>query len=66
MKVADIGFLIMGSSFEILCDGCLDLMMLFLNTSDIAIIIVKGVDYRCIIHDISRSEAIESTNILAI
>ena len=66
MKVAAIGFLIMGSSFEILCDGCLDLMMLFLNTSDIAIIIVKGVDYRCIIHDISRSEAIESTNILAI
>ena len=66
MKVAAIGFLIMGSSFEILCDGCLDLMMLFLKTSDIAIIIVKGVDYRCIIHDISRSEAIESTNILAI
>ena len=66
MKVAAIGFLIMGSSFEILCDCCLDLMMLFLNTSDIAIIIVKGVDYRCIIHDISRSEAIESTNILAI
>ena len=66
MKVAAIGFLIMGSSFEILCDGCLDLMMLFLNTSDIAIIVVKGVDYRCIIHDISRSEAIESTNILAI
>ena len=66
MKVAAIGFVIMGSSFEILCDGCLDLMMLFLNTSDIAIIIVKGVDYRCIIHDISRSEAIESTNILAI
>ena len=66
MKVAAICFLIMGSSFEILCDGCLDLMMLFLNTSDIAIIIVKGVDYRCIIHDISRSEAIESTNILAI
>ena len=66
MKVAAIGFLIMGSSFEILCDGCLDLMMLLLNTSDIAIIIVKGVDYRCIIHDISRSEAMESTNILAI
>ena len=31
--------------------------MLCLNISDIAIVTVKGVDYRCIIHDISKSEA---------
>ena len=32
--------------------------MLSVNISDIAIITVKGDDYCCIIHDISRSEAI--------
>ena len=33
-------------------------MMLHLNISDIAIITVKGVDYHCVIHGISKSEAI--------
>ena len=32
--------------------------MLCLNISDIAIITVKNVDYRCIIYNISKSEAI--------
>ena len=32
--------------------------MLCLNLSNIAIINVSGVDYRCIIHDIGKSEAI--------
>ena len=32
--------------------------MLCLSCSDIAIITVKGVGYCCIIHDISKSEAI--------
>ena len=32
--------------------------MVCLNISDIAIITVKGVDYHCIIHDISKSEEI--------
>ena len=32
--------------------------MFYLNISDIAIITVKGVDYRCIIHNIRKSEAI--------
>ena len=32
--------------------------MLSVHISDIAIITVKNVDYRCIIHDISESEAI--------
>ena len=33
--------------------------MLCLNTSNIAIIIVKGVGYRCIIDNISKSTAIQ-------
>ena len=31
-------------------NGCLDLLMLCVNISDIAIITVKRVDYRCIIY----------------
>ena len=40
------------------CNGCHDLSILCLNISDIATITVKNVDYRCIIHNISKSEAI--------
>ena len=40
------------------CSGCHDLTNLFLNTSDFAIITVKNVDYRCVIHTISKCEAI--------
>ena len=36
------------------CNGCHDLTMLCLNSSDIAIITVKGVDYRCIFHDMRQ------------
>ena len=39
-------------------NGCHDLIMLCLNISNIAIVTVKGVDYHCIIHDTSKSEAI--------
>ena len=39
-------------------NGCHDLTMLRVNISDIAIITVKNVDYCCIIHSISKSEAI--------
>ena len=54
-----IGSLIMGLEFEILygCNGCHDSMMLCLNRSDIAIITVKDVDYRCIVHPIRKYEA---------
>ena len=38
-------------------NGCHDLTVLCFNISDIAIITVKNVDYRCIIHN-SKSEAI--------
>ena len=39
-------------------DGCHDLTILCLNISDIAIITIENTDYPCIIHNISKSEAI--------
>ena len=39
-------------------NACHDLTMLIVNISDIAIITVKNVDYCCIIHNISKYEAI--------
>ena len=41
-----------------ICNGCHHLTILGLNISDIAIISVKNVDYRCIIHNIMKSQAI--------
>ena len=38
--------------------GCHDLTMLSVNISNIAIITIKNVDYCCIFHNISKSEAI--------
>ena len=49
----------LGHGFEFqdsVCNGCHDLIMLSVNISDIAIITAKNVDYRCIIHNISKSE----------
>ena len=46
------------------CNGCHDLTILSLNISDIAIIIVKNVDYCCNIHNISKSKAIDLSKIL--
>ena len=48
------GFEFQGS----VCNGCHDLTMLSVNISNISIITVKNADYRCIIHSISKSEAI--------
>ena len=48
------GFIFQNSA----CNGCHDLTTLCLNLSDIAIITVRNVDCRCIIHNISKSEAI--------
>ena len=39
-------------------NGCHGLTMFSVNISDITIITVKNDDYRCIIHNISKSEAI--------
>ena len=44
------------------CNGCHDLTMLSVDISDIAIITIKSVDYHCIIHNICKSEAINSLN----
>ena len=44
---------------DYVCNGCHDLSMLTVNISDVAIITVKNVDYCCIIHKISKSEAID-------
>ena len=41
------------------CNSCHDLTILCLNIIDITIITVTNVDYRCIIHNISKSEAID-------
>ena len=40
------------------CNGCHDLLTLCVNISNIAIITVKGADYCCIVHCISKSDAI--------
>ena len=41
------------------CNGLRDLTILSVHISNIAIITVKNVDYCCIIHNISKSEAIK-------
>ena len=43
---------------DFICNGCHDLSTLSVNISDIAMITVKNIDYRYIIHNISKSEAI--------
>ena len=40
------------------CNGCHDLRMLSVHISDMVIITIKNVDYRCNIHHTSKSEAI--------
>ena len=40
------------------CNGCHDSTMLHINISDIAVTTVKNADYHCIIHNITKSEAI--------
>ena len=43
------------------CNRCHDLLMMSVNLSDIAILNIKGSDYRCIVSLISKNEA---TNLL--
>ena len=43
---------------DYVCNACHDLTMLSFNISDITIMAVKNVDYRCIIHNIRKSETI--------
>ena len=51
---------------DYVCNGCHDWTMLSVNISDIAIITVKHVEYRCIIHSISKSEANNLSKILVL
>ena len=39
------------------CNECHDVLMMSINLIDIAILNIHGVDYRCIIHGISKIEA---------
>ena len=48
------------------CNSCHDLVMMCVNISDIANIMVKGVEYCCIFHGISKSEAINLLKISAL
>ena len=41
-----------------ICNSCRDVAMLCLNISSIINIAVKGLDYHCIIRDVSKSETI--------
>ena len=41
------------------CNRCHDLLMMCINLSDIAILNIKGSNYRCIISLISKNEAIK-------
>ena len=51
-------FLNKGFKFKsYVCNGCHDLLMISMNLSDIAILNIKGADYHCIISGISKSEA---------
>ena len=43
---------------DYVCNDCHDLTILSVNISDMSIITVKYVDYHCIIHNISKSKAI--------
>ena len=42
------------------CNGCHDVAILCLNISNVAIITVANVGYRCMIYNISKFEAIKS------
>ena len=53
-------------SFEFqtnVCNRCHDLLMMFINLSDIAILNIKGSDYPCIISLISKNETIKLSKI---
>ena len=52
-------FFIHGFEFQdSVCNGCHDFTVLSVSISDIVFITVKNVNYRFIIHSISKSEAI--------
>ena len=60
-------FLDKGFNFKLsVCNGCHDILMMSMNLNDIAISNIHGVNYRCIINGISKSEAVnllQNTNL---
>ena len=59
--MSDLSLLVFNSGFKFqdsVSSGCHDLTILCLNVSDITIITVENVNYRCIIHDINKPEEI--------
>ena len=44
------------------CNGCHDLSVMVYELKDIAILNVKGVDYRCYVFNMSKSDAINLLN----
>ena len=59
--MSDLSLLVFNNGFKFqdsVSTGCHDLTILCLNVSDITNITVENVNYRCIIHDINKSEEI--------
>ena len=53
-----------GFNFQLkVCNGCHDVLMMSMNLGDIAILDIRGVDYRSIINGISKSEAMALFNL---
>ena len=44
------------------CDGCQDISMMAYELENIAILNISGVDYRCVIWGMSRSDTINKLN----
>ena len=54
----DVGF----RSEQHVCNKCHDVLITAYDLKNIAILKVKGVDFRCILRGISRDEAVNSLN----
>ena len=44
------------------CNGCHDLLMVVYNLKDFKILNIEGVDYRCYVFNMSKSDAINLLN----
>ena len=45
------------------CNGCHDISMMVYKLENIAILNVKGIDYRCVIWNMGRNDAVSRLNI---
>ena len=52
-----------GYKFELcVCDGCHDISMMAYELKNISILNVKGVNYRCVLQNMTRNDAITRLN----